>query len=275
MGLPIHCLEGKYKDAWIDKLRQEIGEHATVEMDDACGSNEQSVYVVGNCGYFTLNQTSEPESDMIILMEPFNCTAEKDGQGMVNLEERIHRTLDPMSVVLQPEEIGRYEKKFSTRLFRLFGWEHVGSLDFAHRPKKEIVEGDFDLKIPTKKRINPDCTLRGKPEYQSDWGNFFKNRLKGVAKITQMEEKTVVSPNGMFQLTLPMHVHIESEANEVYDIWSVTGRNGYRLNWPFPGEPGEGNVGSSPVDHAILRILQELLIDELNVMEKIEHDLDH
>ena len=62
---------------------------------------------------------------------------------MVNLEERIHRVFDKMSIALMPEAIERYEKSRWTKFFRFFGLEHVGSLDFAHRPKREIID-DFD-----------------------------------------------------------------------------------------------------------------------------------
>lgn len=275
MSFPTHNLGKEYKNVWLETLQREIGPFATIEVDKAACPRDQQVYIAGNCGYFVLHQMSEPDSDMVITLTPFNCSPEEHGQGMVNLEERIHRALDPMSVALRPEEVQRHEKKFFTRFFRLFGWEYLGSTDFAHRPKREIVDGNFDLTVPARKRINPNCTLRGKPEYRTNWFDVFKKRLEGVAEVNYMGEKVVASPNGLFQLDLPAHLHIESEANDVYDVWSVTARNGYRLSWPFPGEPGEGKVGSTPLDHGILRILQELLIDELDVFEKMERDLYH
>ena len=142
MRLPVHAIRSEFRETWIDSLRHELSGYATIESNN--DPTEEIISVIGNCGNFTLQPQYDFEpSYFLLLMFPFYCNVKTDGRDMVNLEERIHRVFDKMSVALTPEAVEQYEKSRRTKFFRLFGLEHVGSLDFAHRRKTEITD-DFD-----------------------------------------------------------------------------------------------------------------------------------
>ena len=140
MGLPVHCIRSEFRETWIDSLRRELNGYATVKeaIETVGDSPKLEVHVIGNQGEFILfPQRDSDKSSFLLFMFPFHCTVKTDGQDMVDLEERIHCVFDKMSVAFTPEAIERYENSRWTKFFRLFGLEHVGSLDFAHRRRRK------------------------------------------------------------------------------------------------------------------------------------------
>jgi len=148
MGLPVHHIKSEFRETWIDSLRRELSGYATIEEivkidgDSTELVVEVVVYSIGNHGNFSLlPQYDWDKSSLLLFMFPFHCSVKTDGQDMVDLEERIHCVFDKMSVALTPEAIERYENSRWTKFFRLFGLEHVDSLDFAHRRQRKSERG--------------------------------------------------------------------------------------------------------------------------------------
>ncbi len=206
MGLPVHSIRPKTGESWIETLRYELNGYATVETVGDPTEDSPTVYVIGNHGYFLIRPQGYHEDSCLLLMFPFCCDVRTFGQDMVNLEERIHRIFDSMSIACTPEFIERYEKSRWTKFFRLFGWEHVGSLDFAHRLKTEIVEGDFDGE-PIRSRFTRKTHIRCKPNKKESWLEIFRQRLAGKsphgycpvficsADFEPLSSRTIISPN--------------------------------------------------------------------------------
>ncbi|MDR3196523.1 MAG: hypothetical protein LBU34_01535 [Planctomycetaceae bacterium] len=147
MGFPYHFLKQEYRYTWMEILRKELEGYATVAMSNVSPNNDEShtvsngfedVEVIGNHGEYFMFwfERFDEQFGVMVGMSLFFTSIEKHGQDMVNLEERIHCVFDSMSIAFTPEAIERYEKSYWTKFFRLFGWEHVGSLDFAHRRKR-------------------------------------------------------------------------------------------------------------------------------------------
>jgi len=224
MGLPVHYILPEFRDTWIDSLCCGLSGYATVESADDPEMGT-IVYVVGDYGYFEI-QTYESLPE---LMYPFHCTVKKDGQYMVNLEERIHRILDEMRVAFTPEYIERYENSRWTKFFRWFGWEHVGSLDFAHRQKREIVEGEFDPKPISKYRNQ--YGVRCKPSLCELWPEIFRQRLDGKATVQCVSalQQTIISPNGKFTYKTPTMYEIKTGTNS-YFLQGEGGNDSYLLS---------------------------------------------
>jgi hypothetical protein len=237
MGLPVHYIRAEFRETWIDALRRGLDGYATIESVDTPDEGT-IVYVVGDHGYFEI-QTND---SLPLLMCPFCCTAKTDGQNMVNLEERIHRVLDGMRVAFTQEYIERYKKSHWTKFFRIFGWEHVGSLDFAHRKRTEIIEGEFDSKPISD--YHRKHYVRCKPDMRESWLAMLRRRLEGKA-IIQSESaipQTIVSPNGKFTIETPTMYEIKADKKSYY--LRSEARNGiYLLSL-------SGELSGTPLDKA-------------------------
>jgi len=217
MGLPVHYIRPEFHETWIDSLRNGLSGYATVEsVDDP--SEGTIVYIVGDHGCFTIYTGNSP----FWLMFPFLCTAKREGQNMVNLEERIHRVLDEMRVAFTPEYIERYEKSRWTKFFRLFGWEHVGSLDFAHRPKVEILEGDFSDPEPIS-GFRRKYYVRCKPDVKGSWPEILQRRLgeRAVVHLISAPPRTIVSPNGKLSMETPTMYEIKAGKKSYFMQFNV------------------------------------------------------
>ena len=218
MGLPVHAIAHEFRETWIDILRQELSGYATVESFDGPTREESpTIYVVGNHGHFVFPPGHEGfgKTDPLILWHvPFLCNAKTHGQDMVNLEERINRAFDKMSVALMPEAIERYENNRWTKFFRLFGWKYVGSLDFAHRQKKEIIEDNFDTEpIQKQSGFNLENYIRCRPDLKESWTEILRQRLEGIATVQVLSEppRTIVSPNGKYVIETPIALEVKSD----------------------------------------------------------------
>jgi hypothetical protein len=193
-------------------------------------------------------------------MFPFATNAKEDGQGMVNLEERIHRVFDSMSSALTPEAIEQYEKSRWTKFFRLFGWEHVGSLDFAHRRKREIVEGNFDL-IPIRKKFNDRYFAKYakcKSEFKESWADVFLQRLEGMATV---QLQTIASPNGKHNIAI-LTIIATTHENINFQLQCEFENGVYWLERPSVSVE---SIRNNPVARTILNTFQEVTEHELPI----------
>ena len=256
MGLPVHYILPEFRETWIDSLRSGLNGYATVESvdDPEMGT---IVYVVGDYGDFEIQTyDSLPE-----LMYPFCCTAKKDGQYMVNMEERIHRILDEMRVAYTPEYIEQYENSRWTKFFRWFGWEHVGTLDFAHRQKVEIVEGEFEPKPISESEYVRKHYIQCKPNIRESWLVILRRRLEGKATIQCISAlpRTIVSPNGKLCIETPAMYEIMA-GKESYFLRSEAGNDNYLLSL-------HGELSGTPLNRARIQLRKthvgRIIIDTL------------
>ncbi len=273
MGFPYHFLKPEYRHSWPEVLRRELDGHATVEVIDDLPTDVerfapwdfQDVYVVGNHGYFMLGTEHYDERTGVwVFMYPFSTSVERDGRDMVNLEERIHRVFDSMSLAFTPEAVERYEKSRWTKFYRLFGWEHVGSLDFAHRRKKEIIEGDYDSE-PTRNIFDLSPSVRCKPEYQKTWPEIFRQRLEGLATVQLMTAppRTITSPNGKYSIETPTIVRIDGEDTR-YELYGHSSDGVYRIKrFPLSVE----SIRNHPASRAAFLVFREVTEIELSIFD--------
>jgi hypothetical protein len=282
MGFPYHFLKQEYRYTWADILKKELEGYATVAMFNVLPNNDESstissdfedVYVIGNHGeYFTLSfDRFDERIGVMVGMFPFFSSVQQDGQDMVNLEERIHRVFDSMSIALTPEAIERYEKSYWTKFFRLFGWEHVGSLDFAHRRKRTIVEGNFDSE-PIRQRFFDQSYVQCKPEFVKSWTEIFRQRLQGIAtvQITTASPQSIVSPNGKYRVEAPTSIEIKYE-NINFKLRGESYDNVYWIERPCSNPLiSIESIGNNPICRMVFDTFQEVTENKLpiNVADK-------
>lgn len=274
MGIPLHFLDSRFKDTWLESLKSELQDHATiVVVENTPHENyysDRTIYVVGNNGYSVIYELEHASDESLrIHIRPFSCTAEGYGQGMVNQEERIHRIMDKMAAPIPQEAIERYEKSFMAKLYRLFGREYVDRQNFANREKVEIIEGTFDpdeVKLPYYLLPSFGSRIRCREEFRSNWPEHIQKCLQGLAnaEVVSSPVRRIVSPNGRYALETATVVRIQLPKQCV----SLQGE-GHNFDSPEQGyyiricltKPELKQFRRHPVGQVVLAALQELSVE--------------
>ncbi|MDR0609539.1 MAG: hypothetical protein LBG58_05470 [Planctomycetaceae bacterium] len=277
MGFPYHFLKQEYRYTWADILKKGLEGYATVAMFNVLPNNGEShtvtndvgeVYVVGNHGHFTLGfDRFDERCGVMVGMFPFFTSVQNYGQDMVNLEERIHRVFDSMSIALTPEAIERYENNYCTKFFRLLNREHCFSLDFAHRSKKQLSEENFDSEPIRKRFFNPNY-VQCKPELVKSWTEIFRQRLQGIAtvQVTTATPQSIVSPNGQYRVEAPTSIEIKHENINI----KLQGESNDNVYWIERPSISVESIGNNTIARVVFDTFQEVTENKLpiNVVEK-------
>lgn len=245
MGLPVHFIDQQYAETWPEVLRTALEGHAVVEWVE---SREEEVspliegpcristyYIIGKYGYFTLYGYGSLQGEdcyAIFAMFPFCCNEERNGNGMVLLEERIHRAFDPIRLPYQGEETILEERlpRQEMELLKQLGWDRGDPRDFRNRKAVELTdaepapeeEPELQLKIRSRLIACPfgsEC----REEYVKTWPQLLQERLEGIAsvKVISEEPRRFYSPDRTFYVETPTTVEIDDQQ----EIIHLTGQN--------------------------------------------------